>query len=106
MQRYEVFPKNGGWRWRYGDNQSVSKKYDTRREAIAAARKARGDVREQIFTAAGKPLGDLVISRGPEAIALLRDDGSFHGEIDHELTGGTGQSFSIAPASETGRAVS
>lgn len=103
--RYEVFPRNEGWRYRSPDGHE-SKKFETRAEALAAAREARGDDRQEIFDAAGVSLGEHVLSRGPEAIVLLREDGSLYGEIDHEIVDGAGsQAVSVTPAGETGEAV-
>jgi hypothetical protein len=99
MERYEVFPKAGGWCWRFGSQQS--KKFDTRAEALADVFKHRGD--ERLYDAEGNSPGAL---RGPDAVVLLREDGSVYGEIDHEVRhGGPPQYVTLKPAGESSKAV-
>lgn len=103
--RFEVFPVDGEWSYQYrfahGDTQERGQNYPTRSEAIAACKVARGDVDEELFRADGTSLGHAV-SRGREAIVLLRPDGSLYGELDHEERQATGaaQRVSIKPAGE------
>lgn len=79
MATLQVFPsKSGGWRWdRDGKHKSGS--FDTRREAIDAAR-------------AEKEPEDNVV--------LLRQDGSMVGELDHAIKAPGGQDVTLAAASQ------
>lgn len=99
MDRYEVFPDGDEWNWRCGDTSGDG--YPNRSEAIAAAKDARGDTTESLYREDGSLAGSE-ISRGPEAIVLLRPDGTVHGELSHALkAGGPPQRISIKPAGET-----
>lgn len=101
--RYEVFPDGNEWSYRQGETRGGN--YPTRSEAIAAAKNARGDTTEDLFRADGSLAGTNVV-RGPEAIVLLRPDGSVYGELDHELGEGKNpQRITLTPASETDAAV-
>lgn len=92
MNRYEVFPTNAGWRWRYADGRQ-SKPSALRGDAIAAVRHDRVSGRTN--------------TRGPEAIVLLRADGSLCGELEHEVNSrAASYTHSIKPATEAGKAVS
>ena len=80
MATIEVFPnKSGGWHWRRDNHKSKS--FETRREAIDAAR----DEKEP---------GDNVV--------LLRPDGSVYGELFHAERGGGAQDVTLKPAGEKG----
>ena len=107
--RYEVFPEGEQWSYRYrteqGKAEGRGENFATRSEAIAAAKAARGDKNEELFRADGSAVGNAV-TRGPEAIVLLRPDGSVYGELDHEeRTGGTPQRVTLTPANEKTEAV-
>lgn len=104
MDRYYVFPREGEWVARKGDSGDELGSFSTRGEALEAARDDRGDVREDIYRkeddgSFGR-VGVLVKHRGPEALWLLREDGSVYGEVDHEIAPGGGQPIimNIAPA--------
>jgi hypothetical protein len=78
--RYEIFPAGDGWNWRCGDREGDG--YDTRREAIAAAR----------------------AERDHEAVVLMRPDGSVYGELDPASGAFSGEphDVTIDPAGENG----
>lgn len=83
MATLQVFPnKSGGWHWTR-DNKNKSSSFETRREAIDAAR-------------AEKQPGDNVV--------LLRTDGSVYGELDHAVKAPGGQDVTLEFAGETGGA--
>ena len=80
MATLRVFPnKSGGWRWDR-DGQKASSSFDTRREAIDAAR-------------AEKTPEDNVV--------LLRADGSVYGELDHAIKAPGGQNVDLEPAGDS-----
>lgn len=84
LTEFQVFPGDGFWTFR-GPRGLEGGQYASRREAMAAAREARGDKREQLFYGDGSPAGERVVYRGPERIVLLRRDGSMVGELEHPL---------------------
>lgn len=95
--RYEIAPDGDGWNWRKGDESGAG--YADRGAAIEAARDARGDKRTPLFFEDGSKAGVVVEHRGPEAMVILRADGSVYGELDHELVeGGAPQFKDISPA--------
>lgn len=111
--RYEVIPEDDKWLWRFRSEGGKlsrdhrSKPLKTRAEALTGAREARGDDREEVFNAAGESAGELVRYRGPEAIVLMRGDGSMHGELEHELrAGGPAQYVDLEPAESSSEAAS
>ncbi len=82
MNRYEVYPVGDGWAYRSPDG-SEHEEYETRGDAYAAARDARGDRRRDLYDGEGNFVKSEEITRGPEAIVLLRADGSVYGELSH-----------------------
>lgn len=107
MDRYYVFPRDGEWVARKGEADEGEElgAYADRAAAMEAARDHRGDEREDLYRMndAGEyeRVGALVHKRGPEALWLLREDGSVYGEVDNEVQeGGRPIVMTIAPASE------
>jgi hypothetical protein len=105
MAPYEIAPQKDGTFDVKHDGKSVKKGLADRAEAIEAAKEARGDVYEELFSGDGASRGVHVQSRGPEAIVLLTPDGDVYGELDHEVVdGGSPQEVAIQPASEVSEA--
>lgn len=110
MDRYYVFPRDGEWVARKGDEDAGEMgSYPDRGAALEACRDDRGDVREDMYVKRDgdfERVGVLVKHRGPEALWLLREDGSVYGEVDHELApgGGTPIIVNIKPAGEASNA--
>jgi hypothetical protein len=107
---FEVFPDGEKWSYRVrsedGKAGKQGKTFAGRADAIAAAKEARGDKQEELFRADGSPAATIE-SRGPEAIVLLRPDGSVYGELSHAVrAGGKPQVVAITPAVENTKAVS
>lgn len=88
------------------DPDTVSPNYDSRGEAIAAARKANGRVNVQVTTPDGKVVGEGSVG-GRMRIVLMKLDGSMHGELDaaEKRSGGQAQVFNLTPVSEHTEAV-
>jgi hypothetical protein len=113
--RFEVFPDGDEWGYqRRSDEGEITESesgYADRKEAVAAARLARGDKIEELFRMDDdgnfESIGLSTISRGDESLVLLRPDGSVYGEIDHEVNKDSSQNpqhVSITPASEASEA--
>lgn len=94
---YEVFPSDDGWGWRLDDIEDRG--YESRGEAYAAARAHRGDRSEPVYKQVDGEFVEVGVDeqRGPEAIVLLRPDGSVYGELSHAVgdSGATPQRVSI-----------
>lgn len=79
MARLEVFPdKSGGWHWSR-DGKNKSKSFDSRREAIDAAR--------------GEKAAE-------DNVVLLRLDGSVYGELDHAVVQTGTTNVNVEPAGD------
>ena len=109
MNEYQVYPSDGGWHWKLvearegeepanvvnsGDVVAEGGPFDEWKAAVADARDHRGDVREDIyrrFEDGFEKVGVLVKERGPERVAIVREDGSLYGECDAALPDGPGQ---------------
>lgn len=105
MDRYYVYPQEGAWTVRKGESEVLGAEFPDRAAALEAARDHRGDIREDMYVkgdAGFERVGVFVKHRGPEAIWLLREDGSVYGEVDHEVAEGSGQPIvvKLAPAGE------
>lgn len=87
----EVVPAGDGtwgWRKRVDDQVVDGASCETRREAIDAARAARGDELVTLTRADGSEAGTARLGGGMR-IVLLRGDGSEYGELDPAETSGT-----------------
>lgn len=109
MDRYYVYPQDGAWVARKGEDSILGEDYPDRSSAMEAARDHRGDEREDVYVKEGddyKRVGVFVKYRGPEALWLLREDGSVYGEVDHEVAEGGGQPIivKLAPVSQNSKA--
>lgn len=68
----EVYPQDGSWYWRKADTES------------------------EPFETRGQAFEDALVERDEEAIVLLREDGSVHGELYHAGSpSGAGQRVDI-----------
>lgn len=105
MDQFEVFPhKDGSWNWRKrvsGKSAETGGGYDSRRDAIAAAREANGAERVGLVRADGSSAGTAQLRGGTLRVVLLRLDGSVHGELDPPPSAGGGvQLVTLTPAVE------
>lgn len=88
LDEFQVYPQAGD-AWAYqGPRYLHGEGFPRRRDAIIAAREARGDRRHDVFYGDGTPAGERVAFRGPERLVLLRQDGTLVGEIDEPLREG------------------
>lgn len=108
MDRYYVYPDGDGWSARKGESDMVVEGAADRNAAMEAVYDHRGDEREDLYRRVGdeyERVGVFVKHRGPEALWLLRADGSVYGEVDHEMAeGGQPIVMNIAPVQESSNA--